>query len=86
MKPKERMFHAIERTIKDLAAMQDVLIKLTRDIHEIHAAKEHEHKLKEMKEFSHDLKEKMDAMQEFLYSCEKPTESSGRTMSEVDIA
>jgi hypothetical protein len=86
MNPKERMFHSIERTIGDITKIQDVVIKLTREIHELHVTKEHEAKLSLMKEQVNELKMKMDAMQEFLYSCERPTEYKERRMSEIDVA
>lgn len=86
MNPKERMFHAIERTIRDIAAMQDVVIRLTREIHEVHVAKEHDQKLALMKEQIQELKVKMDAMQEFLYACERPAGFSDRKVSEIDFS
>lgn len=86
MNAKERMFHSIEHAITDIAKMQDVVIKLTREIHEIHVAKEHDTKLALMKEHVNTLKTRMDAMQEFLYSCERPTEFKERRLSEIDVA
>ncbi|MEI7907355.1 MAG: hypothetical protein WCI84_08370 [Bacteroidota bacterium] len=86
MNAKERMFHSIEHTINDIAKMQDIVIKLTREIHEVHVAKEHEAKLVVMKEQVNALKTQMDAMQEFLYSCERPTEFKERRLSEIDVA
>jgi hypothetical protein len=86
MNAKERMFHSIEHTINDIAKMQDVTIKLTREIHELHVSKEHEAKLVVMKELVNELKKKMDAMQEFLYACERPTEFKERRLSEIDVA
>jgi hypothetical protein len=86
MNAKERMFHSIEHTINDIAKMQDIVIKLTREIHEVHVAKEHEAKLVVMKEQVNALKMQMDAMQEFLYSCERPTEFKERRLSEIDVA
>lgn len=86
MNAKERMFHSIEHTINDIAKMQDIVIKLTREIHEVHVAKEHEAKLVVMKEQVNALKTRMDAMQEFLYSCERPTEFKERRLSEIDVA
>ena len=80
------MFHSIEHVINDIAKMQDVVIKLTREIHEIHVAKEHDAKLAMMKEHVNELKTKMDTMQEFLYSCERPTEYKERRLSEIDVA
>lgn len=86
MNPKERMFQSIENAINDIAKMQDVVIKLTREIHELHVAKEHDSKLSMMKEQVNELKKRMDAMQEFLYSCERPTEYKERRLSEIDVA
>jgi Trm5-related predicted tRNA methylase len=86
MNAKERMFHSIENAIKDVTAMQDVVIKLTREIHELHVTKEHEAKLGMMKEQADELKKRMDALQEFLYACERPTEFKERRLSEIDVA
>jgi hypothetical protein len=86
MNAKERMFHSIEHVINDIAKMQDIVIKLTREIHEVHVAKEHDAKLVLMKEQVNELKTKMDTMQEFLYSCERPTEYKERRLSEIDVA
>jgi predicted translin family RNA/ssDNA-binding protein len=86
MNAKERMFHSIEHVIGDITKMQDIVIKLTREIHELHVSKEHEAKLSAMKEQVNDLKKQMDTMQEFLYSCERPTEYKERGLSEIDVA
>lgn len=86
MNAKERMFHSIEHAITDVTRMQDVVIKLTREIHELHVMREHEAKLALMKEQVNDLKSRMDAMQEFLYSCERPTEFQERRLAEIDVA
>ena len=85
MNPKQKMFHSIEQTINDIAKMQDIVIKLTRDIHELHVAAEHEPKRAAMKEYVDVLKTRMDAMQEFLYSCEHPTEHKEQRLSEIDV-
>ncbi|NUN69520.1 MAG: hypothetical protein HUU02_07385 [Bacteroidetes bacterium] len=86
MNAKERMFRSIESAIKDITSMQDIVIKLTREIHELHVMKEHEAKLGLMKGQVDELKNRMDAMQEFLYSCERPTEYKERRLSEIDVA
>lgn len=86
MNARERMFHSIEHAINDIAKMQDTVIKLTRNINEVHVAKEHDDKLVMMKEQVKELKLKMDSMQEFLYSCERPTEIKERRLSEIDVA
>jgi len=86
MNAKERMFHSIEHVINDISKMQDVVIKLTREIHEVHVAKEHDAKLAAMKDQVNLLKKQMDTMQEFLYSCERPTEFQERKLSEIDVA
>ena len=83
---KERMFNSIERVINDIAKAQDVLIKLTREIHEVHVSKEHDGKLALMKEHAALLKKQMDEMQEFLYSCERPTHHTESRLSEIDVA
>lgn len=85
MNPKQKMFHAIEQTINDITKIQDVVIKLTREIHELHVAPEHESKRTSMKEYVDTLKTRMDVMQEFLYSCEHPTEHKERRLSEIDV-
>jgi hypothetical protein len=86
MNSKERMFHSIERTIHDIAKMQDTVIKLTREIHEIHVAKEHETKIASMKEQVGTLASQLKTMQEFLYSCEHPTHHTEKRLTEVDVA
>ncbi len=86
MKSKERMFNAIEETIKEIASMQDSVIKLTREIHELHVAKEHEAKIAAMKVQVGTLSTKLQAMQEFLYSCERPTHHQENRMTEIDVA
>ncbi len=63
---EERMFHSIEHAITDISKMQDVVIKLTREIHEVHVAKEHDAKLTIMKEHVNTLKTRMDSMQDSL--------------------
>jgi len=85
MNAKERMYHSIEHVITDITRMQDMVIKLTREIHELHVAKEHEPKLGLMKEQVQLLKGQMDTMQEFLYSCERPTEYSEKRLLEIDV-
>lgn len=86
MNARERMFHSIEQAVNDIAKMQDIVIKLTRNINEVHVQKEHEGKLTEMKDQVQALKLRMDSMQEFLYSCERPTEFKERRLSEIDVA
>ena len=86
MNSKERMFHSIEHTINDIAKMQDIVIKLTREIHELHVAKEHEIKIAAMKEQIGSLSSKLQTMQDFLYSCEHPTHHQEQRLTEVDVA
>ncbi|MDP1675958.1 MAG: hypothetical protein Q8L88_03760 [Bacteroidota bacterium] len=86
MNSKERMFHSIEHTINDIAVMQDIVIKLTREIHELHVAKEHETKIATMKEQVGVLSSKLQTMQDFLYSCEHPTQHQEHRLTEVDVA
>ncbi len=85
MNPKERMINSIEHAIHDITKMQDVVIKLTREIHELHVAKEHHNKILAMKEQVGELKMRLDGMQEFLYSCERPTEYNEKRLSEIDV-
>ena len=86
MNARERMFHSIEFAVNDIARMQDIVIRLTRGLHEVHVAKEHEAKIASMKEDIQTLRTRMDAMQEFLYSCERPTQVTERRLSEIDVA
>ncbi len=86
MNAHDRMFNAIELAINDIVKMQDIVIKLTRNINEVHVAKEHDEKLVLMKDQVQALKLRMDSMQEFLYSCERPTEFKERRLSEIDVA
>ncbi len=85
MNKKEKMFHSIERAIADIAKMQDLVIQLTREIHELHVAQEHDAKRALMKEQVGVLKTRLDAMQEFLYACERPTEYVEKQLFEVDV-
>ncbi len=86
MNARERMFHSIEHAVNDITKMQDIVIKLTRNINELHVANEHGEKLASMKDDVQALKLKMDSMQEFLYACERPTEFKERRLSEIDVA
>ncbi len=86
MNSKERMFNSIEHTINEIAKIQDIVIKLTREIHELHVAKEHETKIAAMKEQIGVLSSKLQTMQEFLYSCEHPTHQQEKRLTEVDVA
>ena len=86
MNARERMFHSIEHAVNDIARMQDIAIRITRGLHEVHVAKEHEAKIALMREDMQTLRTRMDAMQEFLYSCERPTQVTERRLSEIDVA
>ncbi len=86
MNSKERMFNSIEHTIKEIATIQDIVIKLTREIHELHVAKEHETKIAAMKVQVGTLSTKLQTMQEFLYSCERPTHHQENRLTEIDVA
>jgi hypothetical protein len=80
------MFNSIEHTINEIAKIQDIVIKLTREIYELHVAKEHEPKIVAMKEQIDALSSKLQTMQEFLYSCERPTHHQENRLTEVDVA
>ncbi len=86
MNPKERMHQTIEQMIQDLLKMQDLVIQLSRETHELHVAKEHEEKHRLMKEQVTQLQSRMETVKEFLATINsRPMIRNGR-MTEVDIA
>ena len=86
MNPKERMHQTIEQMIQDLLKMQDLVIQLYRETHELHVPKEHEEKHRLMKEQVTQLQSRMETVKEFLATINsRPMIRNGR-MTEVDIA
>lgn len=86
MNAKERMHNSIEQVVDSLVRMQDVVIKLSREIHGLHVAKEHETTLAGMKTQVSELQAQIEQMQEFLYVCDSRVEHPGKRMTEIDIA
>ncbi len=83
---KERMNHSIEYVIKEIVNLQDVIIKLSREIYGLHVAKEHEKTLAEMKEQVGQLTAQLEKMQEFLLVCESRVELPEDRKTEIDVA
>ena len=83
---KERMHKSIEQTVHDVVNVQDIAIKLSREIHGLHVAHEHEQTLSVMKEQIDELQKQLEQMQEFLYSCETRVVIPEHRMTEIDIA
>ncbi len=80
------MHQTIEQMIQDLLKMQDLVIQLSRETHELHVAKEHEEKHRLMKEQVTQLQSRMETVKEFLATINsRPMIRNGR-MTEVDIA
>ncbi|MHB1048574.1 MAG: hypothetical protein ACYC09_00735 [Bacteroidota bacterium] len=86
MNPKERMHQTIENMIGDLLKMQDLVIQLSRETHELHVAKEHEEKHRLMKEQITQLQSRMETVKEFLATVNSRPLIPGAKMTEVDIA
>lgn len=82
---REKMHKSIEHIVHDVVKVQDVSIKLSREIHGLHVAKEHEQRLEEMKKQINDLQAQLDQMQEFLYSCEPRVTHPEQGMTEIDV-
>lgn len=83
---KERMHKSIEQTVHDVVKVQDIAIKLSREIHGLHVAQEHERTLSDMKDQIDELQKQLEQMQEFLYSCETRVVIPEHRMTEIDIA
>jgi hypothetical protein len=83
---KERMHKSIEQTVHDVVNVQDIAIKLSREIHGLHVAPEHEQTLSVMREQIDELQKQLEVMQEFLYSCETRVVIPEHRMTEIDIA
>jgi hypothetical protein len=86
MNPKERMHHSIENIVGDVLKMQDIVVQLSREIRELHVAKEHESKHGLMKEQIAELQSRMDSTQDFLVACDNLSVSRENKLTEVDVA
>lgn len=83
---RERMHKSIDRIVHDVVKVQDISIKLSREIFGLHVAKEHEQKLEDMKKQISDLQQQLEQMQEFLYSCETRVVHPEEGLTEIDVA
>ncbi len=86
MKPKERMHNSIENIVNDMLKMQDIVVQLSREIRELHVAKEHEPKHGLMKEQIGELQSRLESTQDFLVACDNLSTGKDNRMTEVDIA
>ena len=86
MKPKERMHNSIENIVNDMLKMQDIVVQLSREIRELHVAKEHEPKHGLMKEQIGELQSRLESAQDFLVACDNLSAGKDNRMTEVDIA
>lgn len=82
---KERMHNSIEHVIEDVLKMQDLVIKLSREVHELHVAHEHAHKLEKMKEQIEALHTRLEGVQDFMIACENKTEHPADMKTEIDV-
>lgn len=83
---KERMHNSIEHVVEDIVKIQDVVIKLSREIYGLHVAKEHEKTHVEMKQQVDQLQAQLEKMQEFLFVCETRVEHPEERRTEIDVA
>ena len=83
---REKMHKSIDRIVHDVVKVQDISIKLSREIFGLHVAKEHEQKLEEMKREISGLQVQLEQLQEFLYSCESRVVHPEEGMTEIDVA
>lgn len=82
---KERMHQSIEHVIEDVLKMRDVVIKLSREIHELHVSHEHTKKLALMKEQIGELHTRLEGVQEFLILCENRVVHPSDVKTEIDV-
>lgn len=85
MNPKQRMHNSIENIVGDMLKMQDIVIQLSREIRELHVAKEHESKHNLMKEQIAELQSRLDSTQDFLIACDNLSVSRENKLTEVDV-
>lgn len=85
MNAKERMHRSIEHVIDDVLKMQDLVIKLSREIHELHVMHEHTKNLAQMKEQIGELHTRLEGVQEFLILCENRAVHPSETKTEIDV-
>lgn len=85
MNAKERMHNSIEHVIDDVLKMQDLVIKLSREIHELHVTHEHTGKLAMMKEQIGELHTRLEGIQEFMILCENKMEHPSDIKTEIDV-
>ena len=86
MNPKQRMHNSIENIVGDMLKMQDIVIQLSREIRELHVAKEHEPKHDLMKKQIAELQSRLDSTQDFLVACDNLSTTSENKMTEIDVA
>lgn len=85
MNAKERMHNSIEHVIDDVLKMQDLVIKLSREIHELHVTHEHTTKLAMMKEQIGELHTRLEGIQEFMILCENKAVHPSDMKTEIDV-
>ena len=85
MNSKERMHHSIEHVIDDVLKMQDLVIKLSREIHELHVPNEHTNKLAMMKEQIGELHTRLEGVQDFMILCENKMAHPADMKTEIDV-
>ena len=85
MKPKERMHNSIQNIVGDVLKMQDIVVQLSREIRELHVAKEHEPKHGLMKEQIGELQSRLESTQDFLVACDNLVGDKDNRKTEIDI-
>jgi hypothetical protein len=86
MNAKDRMHQSIENVTNDMLKMQDLVVRLSREIYELHVAKEHEPKQLLMKEQIGELQSRLDSTQDFLVACDNLTVHRENRLTEIDVA
>ena len=86
MKAKERMHDSIQNIVGDVLKMQDIVIQLSREIRELHVAKEHEPKHGLMKEQIGELQLRLESAQDFLVACDNLSAGRENRKTEIDVA
>lgn len=72
--------------IDDVLKMQDIVIQLSRGTFELHVAPEHEEKHRLMKEQIGELQKRIDRVKDFLVTVDPRSVSTGKKLTEIDIA
>jgi hypothetical protein len=83
---KVRMNNALVQIVDDIVQVKDISIKLSREIHGLHVAREHEQTLSDMKFQIDDLQHQLEQMQSFLHDCESRAVRRDERLTEIEIA